>query len=162
MILPEDFPVPGADDSKKLSRAKREALYDEITRNAVAYCVSFADVGEIERLNIRGATFLAMRRAVEGLHPAPGYAVIDGDAVPPGLRVPAEAVVRGDGSELSVAAASILAKVSRDRVMRELAARYPGYGFERNSGYGTPEHIAALKRLGPTPVHRKLFLRKIL
>ena len=146
---------PGLDDSKRLSPARRAALYDALV-GVAALGVGIAEVEEIDRLNIRQATFLAMRRAVAALGIAPAHALVDGDALP-GLDCPTSAIVGGDGRSLSIAAASIVAKVTRDRLMRALAEACPGYGFERHKGYGTAAHRAALARLGPSPHHRLSF-----
>lgn len=162
VILSPDDPIAGLNDSKKLSEKKREQLFDEICQRAVAYSIACATVEEIEAHNILQATFLAMRRAVEGLQVAPKLAVIDGNRTPPGLPIPAETVVKGDALSESIAAASILAKVSRDRVMLELDKQYPVYGFAGHKGYGTAAHVAALREYGPSPVHRPSFLTKIL
>ena len=148
-------------DSKKLSEEKREALYDEITEKAVSYSVACATVEEINSLNILQATFLAMKRASEGLSPPPNLALVDGNRLPD-IGVKAETVVKGDGISASIAAASILAKVTRDRYMRELDKKYPEFNFAANKGYGTPQHIEALKKYGYTPEHRQLFLRNII
>ncbi|MDA0998241.1 MAG: ribonuclease HII [Proteobacteria bacterium] len=152
----------GLDDSKKLKPAVRERLFDIITAEADA-AVGIVDVDEIDRLNILGATLKAMAIAIGNLKRRPGFALIDGNR-PPELSCPVRTVVRGDAKSLSIAAASVVAKVTRDRIMQALARDYPGYGWARNAGYGTPEHIAALTRLGPTPVHRRSFapIRKIL
>jgi len=147
---------PGLDDSKKLTRRRRNALFDAI-RAAAAVGVGIASVEEIDALNILRANDLAMLRAIGALDPAPGAALIDGNRVPPGWPCRARALVGGDGRSLSIAAASIVAKVSRDRIMAELAAAHPGYGWERNMGYGTPQHRAGLIRLGVTPHHRRSF-----
>ncbi|MCM1298815.1 MAG: ribonuclease HII [Firmicutes bacterium] len=151
--------IEGLDDSKKLSEAKREALFEEITQKASAYCVAFATVEEIETLNILQATFLAMERACEGLKISPALALVDGNRTPP-LPFAAQTVVKGDSASASIAAASILAKVSRDRKMRELDSLYPEFNFKSNKGYGTAQHISALKEFGYTPVHRRSFLVK--
>lgn len=143
------------DDSKKLPRATREALYDPI-RDHVEIGIGIADIAEIDRLNILQATLLAMRRAVAALPSAPAYALVDGN-IPPVLPCPVRTVVTGDSLCLSIAAASIVAKVTRDRMMAALAAEHPGYGWERNAGYGTEEHRDALQRLGITPHHRRSF-----
>jgi ribonuclease HII len=143
------------DDSKKLSRRTRETLFDALRRCARAG-VGLAEVGEIDTVNILAATMLAMRRAVENLGVEPDLALIDGNRAPK-LRCPARCVVGGDGRSLSIAAASIVAKVTRDRIMADLARRFPGYGWERNAGYGTAEHRQALERLGVTPHHRRSF-----
>jgi ribonuclease HII len=151
------------DDSKLLSRAQRERIAGELPGCAVIG-LGQADVEEIERLNIYWASLLAMRRAVAALAVVPGVALIDGRGVPTGLPCPGRAIVDGDALSLSIAAASIAAKVARDRMMIGHAERYPGYGFERNVGYGTAEHRAALRRLGATPLHRRGFpsVREIL
>ncbi|MGR3718310.1 MAG: ribonuclease HII [Thermohalobaculum sp.] len=147
---------PGLDDSKKLTPRRRAALFDAV-RASAAVGVGIASVEEIDALDILRANDLAMLRAIEALQPAPGAALIDGNRVPPGLLCRAWALVGGDGRSLSIAAASIIAKVTRDRIMEELAGAHPGYGWERNRGYGTPEHRAALIRLGVTPHHRRSF-----
>lgn len=146
----------GLGDSKTLSEARRDALFGELHRVA-EIGTGHADVEEIDRLNILQATFLAMTRAVAALPRRPAVVLVDGNRAPPGLTMPAETLVGGDGLSASVAAASIVAKVTRDRIMRALAARHPGYGWERNKGYGTAEHRAALIRLGVTPEHRRSF-----
>ena len=150
------------DDSKKLKALKRLAIFEEI-KPKIAYGVGQASVDEIDEINILQATFLAMRRAVDALPVAVDYALVDGNKLP-GLSCTAEAIVKGDGRSFSIAAASIIAKVSRDIVMEELSLKFPGYGWERNSGYGTPEHQAALSALGVTSAHRKSYapIRKIL
>ena len=162
VILSEEHPIEGLNDSKKLSEKKREILFDAILENAVAYCIASASVEEIERYNILGATYLAMTRAVEGLSQQPALALIDGNRIPPSLGIPAKTVVKGDALSESIAAASILAKVSRDRVLKELDAQYPQYGFAVHKGYGTAAHTAALREFGPCPEHRPSFLKKIL
>ncbi|RMH45159.1 MAG: ribonuclease HII [Alphaproteobacteria bacterium] len=146
----------GLNDSKRLSARTRERLAAEIFATA-RVAVAEATVEEIDALNIRRATHLAMCRAVEALEPAPDLALVDGNDLPEALACRARAVVGGDGRAMSIAAASIVAKVHRDAIMRRLGARYPGYGLERNAGYPTPEHLDALKRLGPTPCHRRSF-----
>ncbi len=162
VILPPDVVIDGVNDSKKLSEKKREALFDVIRETAVAYCIASASVEEIETHNILGATYLAMTRAVEGLSIQPQLALIDGNRIPPMLTIPAQYVVKGDALSASIAAASILAKVARDRVMREADAEYPAYGFAVHKGYGTAAHVAALREFGPCPIHRPSFLKKIL
>ncbi|MBQ4612687.1 MAG: ribonuclease HII [Clostridia bacterium] len=162
VILSPDRPIYGINDSKKLSEKKREALFDVICEQAVAYCVASASVEEIEEHNILGATYLAMTRAVEGLAVTPSLALIDGNRLPPMLKTPAKFVVKGDALSESIGAASILAKVARDRVLRELDAEYPEYGFAVHKGYGTAAHVAALREFGPCPAHRLSFLTKIL
>lgn len=162
VILPEGIVIEGLNDSKKLTEKRREALYDIICDQAVAYSIAFATVEEIEEHNILQATFRAMTRAVEGLSVAPAFALIDGDKIPPMLPVPAKSVVGGDGISASIAAASVLAKVTRDRLMIEMDKRYPGYDFKKHKGYGTKAHREALLTLGPSPIHRLSFLGKIL
>lgn len=162
VILSPDAPIEGLNDSKKLSEKKREALYDIIKERAVAYCIASASVAEIEEFNILGATYLAMTRAVQGLSVPPQLALIDGNRIPPQLGVPAQTVVKGDAQSESIAAASILAKVTRDRLLIEIDAQYPQYGFAVHKGYGTAAHTAALKQYGPCPEHRPSFLKKIL
>lgn len=162
VILSPENPIAGLNDSKKLSEKKREALFDIIIEEAVAYCIASASVEEIETYNILGATYLAMSRAVAGLAVQPALALIDGNRIPPQLSVPAQAIVKGDALSESIAAASILAKVSRDRVLKDLDNQYPQYGFAVHKGYGTAAHTAAIRQFGPCPEHRPSFLRKIL
>lgn len=163
VVLDPDRTPEGLNDSKRLSSRRRAALKEELAE-AAQVGVGIASVEEIEALNILGATWLAMRRAVAALPTPPSYALVDGNAVPKGLPCAGEAVVKGDARSLSIAAASIVAKETRDAIMRELAVEHPGYGWERNMGYGVPEHAAALKRLGVTPHHRRRFapIHKIL
>lgn len=161
VILPENTIIEGVNDSKKLSEKKREALFDVIKNTAVAYCVAYASVEEIEELNILNATMLAMKRAVEGLEVPADYAMIDGNRLPD-LSIDAEYIIKGDARSMSIASASILAKVSRDRLMYEYAKEYPQYAFDKHKGYGTKVHKAALLEYGPCPYHRMSFLRKIL
>jgi ribonuclease HII len=156
VILDPARPILGLDDSKKLSAARREQLFDEIREKALAWCLGRAEVEEIDSLNIFHATLLAMQRAVEGLGIRPKLALIDGNRCPQ-LAVPSAAVVQGDSKVPAIAAASILAKVSRDREMAVLELHYPGYGFAAHKGYATAEHLEALRRLGPTPIHRRSF-----
>jgi ribonuclease HII len=160
VILPPGASIAGLDDSKKLSARTRDRLFIEITEAAAACAVAYASVGEIEANNILGATYLAMNRAIFSLPFLPEIALIDGNRAA-GIAFPHMCAVRGDSSIACVAAASILAKVSRDRYMERLGARYPMYGFERHKGYGTREHYGALRKYGPTQEHRKLFLRKM-
>ena len=162
VILSPERPLEGLNDSKKLSEKKREILYDLIVEHAVDYCIASASVEEIERLNILGATYLAMTRAVAGLSNKPELALIDGNRIPPSLDVPAKTVVKGDALSESIAAASILAKVSRDRVLVQMDKDYPQYRFAVHKGYGTAAHTAALREFGPCPEHRPSFLKKIL
>ena len=146
----------GIDDSKKLTEAAREGLYDRIVRSSTGWGVGIVDVEEIDRLNIYHATMLAMSRAVDALGIEPGMVLVDGNALPK-WRHPARAIVSGDALSRSIAAASIIAKVTRDRMMQEYDGQYPGYGWRQNKGYGTAEHRAALIELGPTPLHRRSF-----
>lgn len=162
VILDPAREIEGLNDSKKLSEKKRERLFDQIQREAVAWSVASASVEEIELLNILQATFLAMKRAVDGLAVPPELAIIDGNQTPPGLSVPSRTIVKGDALSASIAAASILAKVSRDRFMAEMDQRYPQYQFARHKGYGTALHIRLIREYGPSPIHRPSFLRKIL
>ena len=157
VILPPDVELPGLNDSKKLSEKKRELLFPLIQEQAVAWSVAFASVEEIEELNILRATFLAMNRAIAGLNVKPDLALIDGNQNRE-IAMPSRTVVHGDARCACIAAASILAKVSRDRLMKELAVRYPQYGFEKHKGYGTKAHYAALREYGPCPIHRRSFL----
>ena len=156
VILPAQFDLPGLTDSKKLSARQREALFDAITAQALAWCAAVASPAEIDAMNIHHATLLAMRRAVEGLATPPQSVLVDGKFTPD-LAMPARAIVGGDASEACIAAASIIAKVTRDRQMAELEARFPGYGFAVHKGYGTKAHLAALARLGATPEHRRSY-----
>ena len=160
VLLPAGIEIAGLNDSKKLREAQREALYDEITGRAVSYGIAFASVEEIEELNILGATFLAMNRAIAKLDPAPALALIDGNRNG-GIISPSRCVIHGDAKCASIAAASILAKVTRDRYMLEMAARYPEYCFERHKGYGTKAHYEALRTYGPSEIHRPSFLKKM-
>ena len=161
VILPPDWEPEGLNDSKKLSPARRDALYGEITGKAAAWSVAYATEGEIDEVNILQATFLAMRRALAGLKLAPDFALVDGNR-DPGLGIPTRCEVKGDGRYACIAAASILAKVSRDRWMDEMAALYPQYGFLRHKGYPTKAHYEALAQFGPCPIHRRSFLKKVL
>lgn len=156
VILDPRRPILGLNDSKKLTEAKREALFDEICEKALSFCIARAEVDEIDRLNILHATMLAMQRAVEGLSITPKLALIDGNRCPV-LAVPSAPVVQGDAKVPAIAAASILAKVTRDREMSAFELIYPGYGMGGHKGYPTPVHLEALARLGPTPIHRRSF-----
>jgi len=160
VILDPDDPPEGVDDSKALSAERREALSELVYAKARCVSIAFASVAEIDALNIRGATLLAMARAVNGLSLRADFALIDGRDVPGGLCCPARAIPRGDARSASIAAASIVAKVARDALMRRLEGAYPGYGFARHAGYATRAHIEALARLGPTPFHRLSFKPK--
>ena len=160
VILPENWCPAGLDDSKKLTEKRRAALFDEITENAVSYGIASASPEEIDAVNILNATFLAMNRAIARLDRPVELALVDGNNIS-GIRYPACAYVGGDGRSACIAAASILAKVSRDRYMCALAETYPQYGFERHKGYGTKLHYEALRACGPSPVHRRTFLRKM-
>ncbi|MBA4502799.1 ribonuclease HII [Marinobacterium marinum] len=156
VILDPDNPIEGLGDSKAISEKRRERLYDEIREKALGWCIASASPAEIDQLNILHATMLAMQRAVAGLHLTPDYALIDGNRCPE-LSCPAEPVVKGDARVAEIGAASILAKVARDRQMIELDRRFPDYGFARHKGYPTPEHLAALEQLGALPEHRRSF-----
>lgn len=157
VILPPDDGLIGLDDSKKLGEGRREHLFESIQEIAIAHSIQFIDPATIDRMNILQATLHGMRLAVLGLDHIPELALIDGNRIPTGLPCPARAVVGGDGIERCIMAASILAKVSRDRYLRELDARYPAYGFARHKGYPTAEHQAALRRHGPCPEHRRSY-----
>src|SRR5262249_17403386 len=152
----ERRPIAGLRDSKQLTALARERLAEEIRAAALAWCVARADVAEIDALNILEATLLAMRRAVEGLAVVPAVVEVDGNRGP-SLKCTTRAIVKGDCTVPAISAASILAKTARDALLIELDALHPGYGFARNKGYGTPEHLAALDRLGPSPAHRRSF-----
>ena len=160
VVFSDDVVIEGINDSKKLTEKKREKLFDEICKKATAYCVASVDEKTIDEINILQATFLAMRNAVLGLDITPDYVLIDGNKSP-GLPMECETVVKGDGKSMSIAAASILAKVSRDRFITEMAEIYPGYGFSKHKGYGTKAHYEAIEKLGICPIHRKTFLRKL-
>ena len=159
VMLPPGLEIPGLNDSKKLSEKKREALYDTIIAQALSYGIAFATVEEIEEYNILGATFLAMNRAIAQLSPQPALALIDGNRTKD-FGLPVRTIVKGDSLSASIAAASILAKVTRDRLMEEYDAQYPQYGFAVHKGYGTKRHYAALREYGPCPIHRQTFLKK--
>ena len=161
VILPPDLEIPGLDDSKKLTEKKREALFDVICEKALAYQIALCTNTEIDEINILAASMLAMRRAVEGLSVAPDIVLADGNRDPEpvyhGARIESRAIVKGDARCRSIAAASILAKVSRDRFMLEMDKLYPGYGFAKHKGYPTRDHYAAIAALGPCPIHRRSF-----
>jgi ribonuclease HII len=156
VVLPDEPELPGLDDSKKLAPATRERLAEEIRRQAVGWAVAEVWPDEIDRLNIYHAGLLSMRRAVEALSPHPDHVLVDARTIP-GIRAPQTSMVHGDSRDASIAAASILAKVHRDAIMLRLDARYPAYGFARNKGYPTPQHIEALDRVGASAVHRRSF-----
>ncbi len=161
VILPDGWNHPLLNDSKKLSPKKRELLFDEIKKNAVAYAVGWGSVEEIDEINILNAAMLAMRRAIADLPISPDYALVDGN-VARDFPIPAKPIIGGDGLSPSIAAASILAKVSRDRLCEELERDHPGYGIGAHKGYCTKVHREALLKLGASPIHRKSFLKKIL
>lgn len=156
-ILPLGFEIPGLNDSKKLSEKKRDALFDVICENAVDYSVAFSSVEEIDEINILEATLLAMRRAVDGLKTKPDHLIIDGNCCR-GFSIPACSLVKGDSLSPSIAAASILAKVSRDRLCLELDKQYPEYNLAKHKGYGTKEHMELIRKYGISPIHRKSFI----
>ncbi len=162
VVLPPGCVIEGLNDSKKLTEKTREILFDEIQNKAVSYAVAFATESEIDEINILQATYLAMTRACKALSPAADYALVDGNRMPPNLPVPGETVVKGDALSASIAAASILAKVSRDRLMLQLDSLYPEYQFSKHKGYGTKLHRERLLQYGPCPIHRRSFLKKIL
>ncbi len=162
VILDPNRIPEGLNDSKKLSEKKRDALFDPICEQALAFGIAFASVEEIEQHNILQATFTAMCRAVESLSLTPDLVLIDGNRIPPALTLPSQFVIKGDALSASIAAASILAKVSRDRVMLQLAEQYPEYEFAKHKGYGTALHYERLAQYGVSPVHRRSFLKKIL
>ena len=160
VILPEGLIIDGLDDSKKLTAKKRELLFDIITEKAVSYCIAAATAAEIDEMNILNAAMLAMKRAFDGLSAKPEYALIDGNKIPE-LGVPAEAVVKGDSVSASIAAASVLAKVARDRYMLELDKKYPQYMFAKHKGYGTKLHYERIAEYGLCPEHRRTFCKKL-
>lgn len=160
VILPPNTTIDGVNDSKKLSEKKREMLFEVIKEQSVSYSIAFASVEEIEEMNILNATMLAMKRAIEGLDVKADYAMIDGNRLP-NLEIPAEYIIKGDAKSMSIACASILAKVSRDRLCYKYAEEYPQYGFDKHKGYGTKLHREAIIEYGPCPYHRMSFLKKI-
>lgn len=160
VILPADTVIEGVNDSKKLSEKKREMLFQVIKEQALSYSIAFASVEEIEEINILNATMLAMKRAVEKLNVKADYAMIDGNRLPE-LEIPAQFIIKGDAKSMSIACASILAKVSRDRLCYKYAEEYPQYGFDKHKGYGTKMHREAILEYGPCPYHRLSFLKKI-
>ena len=161
VILPRGKIIEGVNDSKKLSEKKREALFEVIKAEAASYSIAYASVQEIEEMNILNATMLAMKRAVEGLDIKADFAMIDGNRLPD-LSIDSEYIIKGDARSMSIACASVLAKVSRDRLLYEYAKEYPQYHFDKHKGYGTKLHVEALKQYGPCPYHRMSFLGKIL
>ena len=160
VILPRNLVIEGLNDSKKLTEKKREALFDVICEKALSFGVARAEVEEIERLNILNATYLAMNRAIAQLSPQPTLALIDGNR-DAGIELASRPIVKGDSKCAEIAAASVLAKVSRDRYMLKMAEAYPEYHFEAHKGYGTAAHYAALREYGPSPIHRMSFLKKM-
>ena len=160
VILPEGWDAPYLNDSKKVTEKRRAVLYEQITREAVAWAVAWADEKEIDEINILNARMLAMDRAIRALDPPADFALIDGNRSA-GITCPNETVVKGDGKSASIAAASILAKVSRDRYMLEMAEQYPEYAFEQHKGYPTKLHYERLRQYGPCPIHRLTFLKKL-
>lgn len=162
VILPQGCIIDGLDDSKKLSEKKRELLFDVICEKAIAWSIATASVEEIDSLNILQATFLAMQRAVEGLNIKPDYALVDGNMMPPKLPCPGQAIIKGDSLSHSISAASILAKVSRDRYMKKLDEEYPQYQLAKHKGYGTKLHRELILQYGASQIHRKSFLKKLL
>lgn len=161
VILPPNAIIKGINDSKKLSEKRREELFSEITEKAIAYNICSIDEKRIDEINILNATYEAMNGAVNGLSVTPDFVLIDGNRIG-GMTLPHETVVKGDSKSISIAAASILAKVSRDRFICEMAEKYPEYGFEQHKGYGTKAHNEAILKYGPCPIHRKTFLKKLL
>ncbi len=158
VILPPDCRILYLNDSKKLSPARRDLLFDEIREKAVSYCVGIVSPERIDEINILQATYEAMRKAVEGLSVRPGVLLNDAVTIP-GIRIPQVPIIKGDAKSLSIAAASVLAKVTRDRMMEEYDQMFPEYGFAKHKGYGTAQHIAALKASGPCPIHRRTFIK---
>ena len=162
VILPKGHIVEGVNDSKKLSEKKRELLFDKIIDECVCYSIGTASEKEIDEINILQATYLAMKRAVDGLEIVPQLALIDGNRIPPLTSTDARAIVKGDAKSASIACSSILAKVSRDRYMLEMAKKYPEYQFEKHKGYGTKLHYEMIEKYGICEIHRKTFLKKVL
>lgn len=161
VILPQDIRLDGINDSKKLSPKKREELFYEITEKAVCYSIFSVDEKKIDEINILNATHMAMNGAVNSLSKKPDYVIIDGNSIK-GMDTPHETIVKGDAKSISIASASILAKVARDRYITKMAEVYPEYGFEKHKGYGTKEHTDAILKYRVCPIHRKTFLKKIL
>lgn len=161
VILPENIDIPKLNDSKKLTEKQRDKLFDLIKESALDYCIAQASVEEIEEINILNASMLAMKRAVDGLKTKPDFALIDGN-IARGFDIPTTPIIKGDALSPSIAAASILAKVARDRYCLEMDKAHPEYGFAKHKGYGTKDHREALLKYGPSPMHRKSFLKKLL
>lgn len=161
VILPYCCEIEGLNDSKKLSEKKRDMLFDIIIEKAISYSICYGTLEEIEKYNILNATFLAMNRSIESLDVKPDYCFIDGNRTPKEIKFPCETIVKGDSKSCSVAAASILAKVSRDRLMLEYDKKYPQYGFKKHKGYGTKEHYEAIKKFGVCDIHRLSFLKNV-
>lgn len=162
VILPNDCIIEGLNDSKKISEKKREVLYDIIIEKALAYSIAYGTLQEIEEYNILEATYIAMNRAIDGLNVKPDFALIDGNRVPKNITIPCETVVKGDSKSYSIAAASILAKVTRDRLMLDYDKKYPEYFFAQHKGYGTKLHYEAIKQHGVCEIHRLSFLKNVL
>lgn len=158
VVLPKGHIIEGVNDSKKISEKKRELLFDKIIVEAEDYSIAMASPQEIDEINILQATFLAMKRAIDGLKVKPDYAMIDGNRMPP-IDIAGETIIKGDGRSASIAAASILAKVIRDRYMLEIAEKYPEYQFDKHKGYGTKLHYEMLNKYGPCEIHRQSFLK---
>ena len=161
VILPPDCIIDGLNDSKKISEKKREMLFEQIIQKAVSYSVAYGTLEEIEKYNILEATYLAMNRAIDGLSQKADFALIDGNRIPKNIKIPCETVVKGDSKSWSVAAASILAKVTRDRLMLEYDKKYPQYNFAKHKGYGTKAHYEAIKEYGVCEIHRLSFLKNV-
>ena len=161
VILPPDCIIDGLNDSKKNSEKKREMLFEQIIQKAVSYSVAYGTLEEIEEYNILEATYLAMNRAIDGLSQKADFALIDGNRIPKNIKIPCETVVKGDSKSCSVAAASILAKVTRDRLMLEYDKKYPQYNFAKHKGYGTKAHYEAIKEYGVCEIHRLSFLKNV-
>ena len=162
VILPPNCVIDGLNDSKKISEKKREMLFDIIIEKALAYSIAYGSLKEIEEYNILEATYIAMNRAIEGLNIKADFALIDGNRVPKGIKMPCETVVKGDSKSYSIAAASILAKVTRDHLMLEYDKKYPQYLFAQHKGYGTKAHYEAIKQHGVCEIHRLSFLKNVL
>lgn len=161
VILPEGEIIEGINDSKKLTPQKREKLYDEICKKALYYSSAMVDEKTIDEINILQATYMAMNKAVQGLGITPDFVLVDGNGDPK-LGISTETIVKGDAKSISIAAASIIAKVERDRYITKMAEKYPQYGFEKHKGYGTKQHTEAILKYGPSPIHRKSFLKKLM